>query len=392
MIAPAALLELATVVGALAFGCAGIAVALCLRAAARADQLALRRARTHEASLAEAGRRLAGAARDSVDAVREEIVRIVRANAGVDGVLLYEEHEGALRCVAANGERFAYFTGSCVSRDDRASLPARAFAAGHRVAFDRDRVVSHDSGDAIAPMHPADRAALAVPLAIEADRAGVLVAAARCGIDDDGMDRIVAFADQAAPAYLIALDRERDRRRAEYDGLTGLLTPRALRQRLAELVDRARFVPSARLALLFADTDHFKRWNDAYGHAAGDALLREIAAVLRSAAAPNDLVARNGGDEFCIVFTETGKAAAIERAEALRRNIAALDLTSLQPAVAAAEIRISASIGVAAFPTDAATANALLEVADAAMYHSKRTGRDGVAYRDAGAVFTRLPS
>ncbi|HEV3089729.1 MAG TPA: GGDEF domain-containing protein [Candidatus Elarobacter sp.] len=309
------------------------------------------------------------------------------AAAAVDGVLLYEEQDGALRCVTAAGDRFSYFAGSCIALDNASSLPARAFSARHRITVG----VEECRGAAIRPMHPGDAAAVAVPLAVDAELACVLVAASQCAIDCETADRIVALAEHAAPAYLIALDRERDRRRAEYDGLTGLLTPRALRQRLAQLVDCARFRPSARIALLFADTDHFKRWNDAYGHAAGDALLRELATVLRSSASSErDLVARNGGDEFCIVFTETGKAAAIERAEALRRHIAALDLRALRPPTAAVEIQISASIGVAAFPPDAASANALLEVADAAMYHSKRTGRDGVAYRDAAGVFTRF--
>jgi diguanylate cyclase (GGDEF)-like protein len=340
-----------------------------------------------DVALADAARRLAIAARVSVDAVRDEIVHSVRAAAiAVDGVLLYEEHEGALCCVTAVGDRFTYFVGSCVALDDASSLPARAFSARHRVTVG----IKDCRGEAIRPMHPGDAAAVAVPLAVGAELACVLIAASPRALDGETADRIVALVEQAAPAYLIALDRECDRRRAEYDGLTGLLTPRALRQRLARSVDRARFVPSARLALLFADTDHFKRWNDAYGHAAGDALLRELAAVLRSSASPErDLVARNGGDEFCIVFADTDKAAAIERADTLRRRIAAIDLSALRPANAPNGVRITASIGVAAFPPDAATASELLELADAAMYHSKHTGRDGVAYRDIDGTLTR---
>ena len=269
-------------------------------------------------------------------------------------------------------------------------LIARALAAGHRVTL---------ADAAVRPLHPGDVAALAVPLALDAGHACVLAVASQARVRiEERSNGSWRSPGTPAPAYSIALDRERDRHRAEYDGLTGLLTPRAFRQRLSALVERARFVPSARLALVFVDTDHFKRWNDSYGHAAGDALLRELAGVLRCvAAATGDLVARNGGDEFCIVFAATGKAAAIERAERLRARIAALDDGASDAPRAGGEIRVTASIGVAAFPADASTASELLERADAAMYHAKATGRDGVCYRlpngdlirfSAGARFT----
>ena len=144
-------------------------------------------------------------------------------------------------------------------------------------------------------------------------------------------------------------------------------------------MERGRFVPASRLVLLFLDTDHFKQWNDAQGHAAGDALLHALADVLRTAASSEcDLIARNGGDEFCLVFTATDKADRRRARRGVRRRIAGIDP------------RISASIGVAAFPADAANANDLLERADAAMYHAKQTGRDGVSYCAGDGGFVRL--
>ncbi|MEA2787350.1 MAG: hypothetical protein QOF71_3454 [Candidatus Eremiobacteraeota bacterium] len=383
----AAVLELGVVAGSLAVASVAAVFASRSRAAARADQLALRLARASEAAFADAARRLAIAARDSVNAVRDEIARAARVAApDIDSILIYEQHDSALRCIVAFGDRFTYFAGSSVALDDAAALPARALAAGHRITMD-------DVG--VRRLHPSDFAALAVPLALDTGRACVLVAAALRPLDAGAIARLVALADQASPAYLIALDREHDRRSAEYDGLTGLLTPRAFRRQLSDLVDRARFIACGRLALLFVDTDRFKQWNDRYGHAAGDTLLREIANVLRSAAASeHDLVARNGGDEFCLVFAETDKATAIERAGELCGRIAALDFPRLRPqdVQAGDALRITASIGVAAFPLDASTANDLLERADAAMYHSKQSGRDGVSYADAGGKLVRLPS
>ncbi len=359
---------------------AGAFAASRARAALRAQRLALERLRTSGAVQIEAARRIAEAARASVDAVRDELARGAAALApAVDTVLIYEERDGELRCVFACGERVAYFPGSRIASESD-TLPVRALRTGHHVLL----------GEGMQALHPGDAAALAVPLALDQGRRACAVFAARSSPPQGSLERVALLAEQIAPAYRLALDREEDRRRAEYDGLTGLLAPRAFRRQLTTLLERGRFAPAERLALLFVDSDRFKEWNDAYGHASGDALLRELARELRSAAtAPGDLVARNGGDEFCLVFTETGKADAIERAERLRRRIAALDLTPMRPPHAREGVHITASIGVAAFPADATSAHELLERADGAMYHSKRTGRDGVSYAD-GDRFVRL--
>ncbi|HTW83542.1 MAG TPA: GGDEF domain-containing protein [Candidatus Sulfotelmatobacter sp.] len=381
--AAAAALEIACA-GSLAVGLGGLFVALRTRAGGRADRLALRLAREREAGFVDAARRLADAARSCVDDVRAEIALAVRRLVpAIDAVLLFEAHEGELRCVFAAGERTAYFAGTALALDDATALPVLAYRAGHRVQLNGKTPPR--------PVHPSDAGAVAVPLALDGGRSCVLVASSRRPLDADAVDRVAALADHASPAYVIALDRAIDRHRAEYDALTGLLGPRALRQRLGALIEAARHAPLAQSALLFVDTDGFKAWNDRYGHAAGDALLRELARVLRGAARSDaDLVARNGGDEFCLVFGESGKADAIERAEALRARIASLDLAHLRPAQAPEPVTITASIGVACFPADAATASALLENADAAMYHSKRGGRDAVSYYGVDGRLTRL--
>lgn len=375
----AASLELAIVAGSVAVGTLATIVALRCSAAARIDRLALRLARARETAFVDAARRLADAARTSVAAVRDEIARAARTFApAVDGVLVYELEQNALTCTYANGERLRYFTGSRIALDESRALPVRALRAGHRIGLDDAEV---------RPLHPGDVGALAVPLG----RSGALVFCARSRLDREAVDRLATLADQAAPAHHIALEREGDRRRAEFDALTGLLTPRAFRQRLTALLERARFAPHLRLVLLFLDTDRFKQWNDRYGHAAGDALLRRVAEALRATVrSEHDLVARNGGDEFCLVFAETDKATGIERAETLRAQIAGLDVGALRPSDPAGAVRITASIGVAAFPSDATNANDLLERADEAMYHSKRTGRDAVSYAGAEGALTRL--
>ncbi len=376
---------LALAAPALALAAGVLAGLLPAGARLRAARLAARLAAARCAALLDAVRRCGAAATQSPAAVCAELGRgICDLVPAVDCVLVFDETDGELACVAAAGARSAYFPGARLALAGGGSLPVRALRAGHRVTLDE-----HPGGG----FHPADAFAVAVPLASAFGRASVVYAAAATPVDGRGCEAIATLADHAGCAYALAREREGDRRRAEYDALTGLLSPRAFRERLARQLDAARCVPETRLAVLFVDTDRFKEWNDAYGHAAGDALLRAIARALRAAAgAAGDLAARNGGDEFCLVLAQTEKSAGIERAERLRAAIAGLDLEALRPPGAAAAVRVTASIGVAAFPADATNAEELLELADAAMYHSKRSGRDAVAYyRDGVAACARMP-
>ena len=370
--------------GSLAFGFAGFVAALRMRARARADESALREANEREVRFVAAARRLSAASGVSVEAVREEMDHAVRAVApGIDVVLFFEEHDAQLVCVAAFGDRVDFFSGSRLALDDDRSLIVAALRLGHRVA-------AIDAPQAQF-MHPGDTFAAAIPLVLDAGRRCVLYAASNAAAPAATVERIVQLVDGAAPAYRIALERAEDRARAQYDGLTGLLTPRAFRTRLGAMIERARFAPNGRVSVVFVDTDRFKQWNDNYGHASGDALLRELAALLRAAGnEPGDIVARNGGDEFCVVFADLEKSRAIERAERLRASIAHADFHGLHtPASSGEEVRISASIGVACFPVDAQSPETLLEKADEAMYHSKKTGRNGVSFFGVDAALVR---
>jgi len=334
-------------------------------------------------TLVEGVRCLGLAATRSVEAVRLELdAGIRRVAPAVDSVLIFDEEDGQLVCVAAGGARVTYFAGLRIARENLRTLPALALAQGHRATLGDRRARG---------FHPADAFAVAVPLLRGAGGASVVYAAAPYAVDDAALEAIVMLADHAGFAYALAHEREAHLQRAEYDALTGLLSARALRERLARLIERARFDPLARLALLFVDTDRFKSWNDTYGHAGGDALLRALAGELSAAASGgDDLVARNGGDEFCLVFGATEKSQAVERAGALRRAIEQLDVAHLHPACNAEAIAITASIGVAAYPADAGTPSGLLERADEAMYHSKRGGRNAVSYFGSEGVLVTL--
>jgi hypothetical protein len=194
------------------------------RARLRYELLRARLSRERQTALLDAARRLGAAAIASVDAVRAELDGAIRRIApAIDTVLLFdEEADGQLVCVRASGSRVAYFGGSRIARRPAPNLPALALERGHRVTL---------GADAACGFHPADRFALAVPLPRGERPGGVVYAAAPRAVDDAAVEAIVALADHAAFAYGLAHERETDRRRAEVDSLTGLLAPRALRER-----------------------------------------------------------------------------------------------------------------------------------------------------------------
>jgi diguanylate cyclase (GGDEF)-like protein len=152
------------------------------------------------------------------------------------------------------------------------------------------------------------------------------------------------------------------------DDLTGLSNHRALMQRLDEEARRYRRT-RRQFSVLMADVDHFKKFNDAFGHPAGDEVLKKVAAILRHAARETDCVARYGGEEFCFMLPETPAQGAATLAERLRARVAAADFGG-QP--------ITLSIGVAALPANGDTPEAVIAAADTALYEAKRKGRNRV--------------
>ena len=163
---------------------------------------------------------------------------------------------------------------------------------------------------------------------------------------------------------------------SQTDALTGLANRRAFDQRLAEEVSRAarHAVP---VSLLMVDIDHFKAYNDHYGHPAGDACLRGVATVLRECAGrPTDLVARVGGEEFAVLLPHQGSADAMRVAERCLRGVEAAAIAHAGSPVAP---HVTLSVGVAQSKRSGQDAAALFAAADAALYRAKREGRRRVA-------------
>ncbi len=159
------------------------------------------------------------------------------------------------------------------------------------------------------------------------------------------------------------------------DPLTGLHNRRHLDRALAsDLAARPR---TGALSVLVVDVDHFKSVNDRFGHAAGDRVLTAVAATLAGAVREGDTAARLGGEEFVLVLPGAGRGQALERAEQVRRAVAAA-----RPVLDGAGVSVTVSVGVAVCPLDGTTAGRLLEAADRALYTAKAAGRDRVVAAD----------
>ncbi len=152
------------------------------------------------------------------------------------------------------------------------------------------------------------------------------------------------------------------------DQLTGLTSRRAFLARARQLLSDPAAAP---VALILADIDDCKRFNDCHGHVVGDALIRQVAQLCRDAARPGDVVARVAGDTFALLAPGLAADQALALAEALRGRVAAATVTTPEGPRA---VRISAGVAMAA----GADPDALLAAADAAMLAAKRDGKNCV--------------
>jgi diguanylate cyclase (GGDEF)-like protein len=164
--------------------------------------------------------------------------------------------------------------------------------------------------------------------------------------------------------------REELERLSRTDGLTGLPNRRHLMEILEKEVRRARRNDRS-FSLLMIDVDHFKRYNDTFGHLAGDDVLKALAEVLAAAIRTADYAARYGGEEFTVLLPETPLDGAAEVAERIRERMQ-------QRPLGTNGTRVTLSIGVAEFPTDGETLESVIARADNALYVAKQHGRNQV--------------
>ena len=183
----------------------------------------------------------------------------------------------------------------------------------------------------------------------------------------------VTVAEHTALALANLRLRESLRSQAIRDPLTGLFNRRYMEESLEREIRRAERndVP---LGIIMLDLDHFKHFNDTFGHAAGDTLLRELGAFLRAHIREADIACRYGGEEFILVFPDASREDVRWRAEQLREAVKHLDVQHRGQPLGG----VTLSLGVAVFPEHGMTADDLLFAADNALYIAKGDGRDRV--------------
>jgi diguanylate cyclase (GGDEF)-like protein/PAS domain S-box-containing protein len=263
-----------------------------------------------------------------------------------------------LRAVAAMGERAlagadpADVAGEAVELM-RATLPV----AGAQVALADGSILAGDS-----TLERSD-----VRLGI--GEGSALTAALERELADEELVFLRTIANTLATALARLAGEERMRHEAVHDPLTGLANRTLLRDRLEHALARSERDEEMATGVLFVDLDNFKQVNDAYGHAAGDAVLVELGRRLKTAVRPADTVARLGGDEFVVVCEEVDA----ETALALGRRLEATIREPLE--VGGVTHSLTASIGIALGRTDP---DALLGDADTAVYDAKAAGRGRV--------------
>jgi len=192
---------------------------------------------------------------------------------------------------------------------------------------------------------------------------------------DSRRKRLLGLVEIAAYATLLAA-AERDQeaeleQRAEIDALSGALNRRGFDNMLPREIMRANRYGTS-LSLLFLDIDHFKEFNDSFGHMIADTVITRLGQLLRAMVRSTDSVARYGGDEFCLILPGVDATGAIETAQRLQKGVSGIDVAERVP-------RMTLSIGVAEWRTGLDSIR-LLELADRAAYHIKESGRNGIGW------------
>lgn len=187
----------------------------------------------------------------------------------------------------------------------------------------------------------------------------------------DDLRLLKAIGDFGAVALENAQLYERTEQLATHDGLTGIYVRRYFTQRLKEEVSRGE---GNVFSLIFADIDHFKTYNDKYGHTAGDIVLKKITGIFSEICEERSgIVARLGGEEFAVLAPRISRDQAFALAERLRNAVEKKEIILRREPT-----RVKVSLGVAEFPLNASTAEGMIEAADNALYAAKNKGRNRV--------------
>ena len=234
------------------------------------------------------------------------------------------------------------------------------------------RRINPERDPSVAALLPGARNVIVCPVLTDGAPIGAMVLEFGGGkatrIDRKMVAALSQFATHAGLVLRNATLMQQIRRMADTDALTGLANRRKFERVLAQEISRAQR-HGGTVTLMMMDIDHFKKLNDAHGHQTGDDVLRATGVTLTEKSRPFDMAARYGGEEFAVILPSCTSKESLAVADRFRAAISEQT----------APVGVTASAGVATFPTHAATADALLKAADEALYESKRLGRDRVS-------------
>jgi diguanylate cyclase (GGDEF)-like protein len=264
--------------------------------------------------------------------------------------------------------------------ESSADLAMTVFAPDECWALRRGRAYTVEDARLGPVCQHADGPYMCVPMLAQGEALGVLhmQRQAQTAGAPGHLSELERLATVVAEHLALALSnlnlRETLRSQAIRDPLTNLFNRRYMEESLERELRRVRR-KQAPLSIIMLDIDHFKRFNDNFGHDGGDALLRQLAALLQSSVRAEDIACRYGGEEFILIMPEAPLAVAQHRAEMLREKVKETQVeylgSWLEP--------ITLSLGLAACPEHGSTGEALIRAADVALYRAKREGRDQLA-------------
>ncbi|HLP42980.1 MAG TPA: diguanylate cyclase [Fibrobacteria bacterium] len=253
-----------------------------------------------------------------------------------------------------------------VFRNRRAMVTQGFHAEERYVRFDQEEPADQRPHDIlIAPIHD-DRQAVWAVVGIESNRAGVYSQP-----ELQVLKTIMANVTTALTKARMYTEMEK---LATIDGLTQIANHRKFQDILTNELDRSTRYNTP-MTLLLMDIDHFKKFNDTYGHPVGDLVLQMVAKAIQGSIRNTDYCARYGGEEFVVVLIQADEAQSRVLAERIRKAVESLQIQNEDKI-----LHVTVSIGSASFPYDGTTKPDLIDNADKAMYYSKQSGRNRVSY------------
>ncbi len=300
----------------------------------------------------------------------EATVRAIKALIAADFVGISLVENGAHRTVHADGRHADRLLGTEFPLDQglvgqvlkfNCILPEDGDYRGHCPVFSQSHLFADYRSLFIVPLRKEQGAPIGV-LTIAARKPRVFTPACR--------EILELIATQVATKIDLARSHDQINRLATTDTLTGLGNQRAFRHGFELMLHRAKRRESP-LCLVLCDVDHFKSVNDNYGHPFGDEVLKAVAAALADTVRVVDLAARYGGEEFAVILEDSDLENASQVAERLRQAVSAIGLSH-----GGKEVKVTMSLGVAAFPDHGEDIPTLIERADQALYQAKNSGRN----------------